>query len=393
MSKDAIAAPRKISEGELNRRWQAVRLMMKENKLDFLLFQSSHSFFHGNLKWFTDMSCPDAYPSTVIFPREDDMTVITHGPRPTTGTSAPPELIPGVKKIITLPMILSMSYSSNFDGEKVVAELAPYKNCRIGIVGMSFMSAFFYKYVTGHLNSVKFEDFTDPVDEIKAVKSDEEIEFIKNTCRLEDALWDYVLTLLKPGVTTSYIRRNLISKSLELGAAYANIAVGAAPGGTAARIMAPDRIIQEGDQIVALIETDGPGDFWGELSRTACLGKISPELEQQFELAKEAQQLTVNLLQPGTPAGVCWDANNAFLRSKGFPEEGRVYAHGQGYDMVERPALDNLEKMKVQANMVIAVHPEVRSEKAQGWVCDDFLVTKSGKAERLHQTPQKIFVL
>ena len=393
MAANTIIQQKNVTGAEQNRRWQAVRKMMQDNKLDFLLFQNHHSLFHGYLKWFTGMSCPDAYPFTVIFPREDEMTVITHGPRPIPGVPSPQESLPGIKKIISFPMILSMSYSSDFDAEIVVRELSLYKNCRIGIVGMSFMPAFFYKYVVEHLNTVQFEDITDSIDEIKAIKSDEEIELINETCRLEDALWDYALTLIKPGVTASYVYRNLVQKNLELGAEYTNIMVGAAPAGTAARIASPDRVIQEGDQFVALIETDGPGDFWGELSRTACLGKVSPELEYQFGLAVEAQKLTVNLLKPGTPAGAFWDANNAFLKSKGFPEEGRIYAHAQGYDMVERPALDRLEKMKVEANMVVAVHPEVKSAKALGWICDDFLVTKKGPAVRLHRTPQKIFVL
>jgi Xaa-Pro aminopeptidase len=394
MAANTKATNTKVSIGELKRRWQATRRMMKEHNLDFLLFQNSHSFFHGYLKWFTDMTCPDAYPSTVIFPRDEDMTIITHGSRPMPGVSNPPGgSLPGVKKRMTLPMILSMSYTKDFDAEVIAKELAPYKYCRIGIVGMSFMSAFFYKYVTEHLSTAKFEDVTDLVDEIKAVKSDEEIDFIKGTCRLEDKLWDYALTLIKPGVTTSYIRRALISKNSELGAEYANIAVGAAPAGTPAIIMLPDRILQAGDQFVALIETDGPGGYWGELTRTACLGKVSPELELQFELAKQAQKLTVDLLKPGTPAGIPWDANNAFLRSKRYPEEGRVYAHAQGYDMVERPALDNLEKMRVQANTMFAVHPMVWSDKAVGWICDNYLVTGKSPPLRLHKTAQKIFVL
>jgi hypothetical protein len=44
-------------------------------------------------------------------------------------------------------------------------------------------------------------------------------------------------------------------------------------------------------------------------------------------------------------------AHNAFLREKGWPEETRLYAHGQGYELVERPAIREDETMEIKANM------------------------------------------
>ena len=70
----------KISEDELNRRWQAVRQVMKDRKLDFLIAQNGMSFFSGNVKWFTAILVGDGYPVTVIFPHDDEIPVIMHGP-------------------------------------------------------------------------------------------------------------------------------------------------------------------------------------------------------------------------------------------------------------------------------------------------------------------------
>jgi Xaa-Pro aminopeptidase len=110
-------------------------------------------------------------------------------------------------------------------------------------------------------------------------------------------------------------------------------------------------------------------------------------------LAKEAQQATLNLLRPGASVAKFWEVNNAFMRKHGYPEENRLYAHGQGYDMVERPCLDPDEPWKIESRMFLAVHPEVKSDQAFGWVCDNYLVKDSGKPEHFHKTPQKIFVV
>ena len=54
--------------------------------------------------------------------------------------------------------------------------------------------------------------------------------------------------------------------------------------------------------------------------------------------------------------------------------------------------MDPYEKMLIQANMDIAVHPMIVSKQAVGWVCEDYLFTNKGY-ECLHKTPQKIFTL
>ena len=66
---------------------------------------------------------------------------------------------------------------------------------------------------------------------------------------------------------------------------------------------------------------------------------------------------------------------------------------GQGYDLVERPAIRFDEPMKLKANMNIVVHPIVATERTFAWVCDNYLVTETGASECLHKMPKRIFEL
>ncbi len=384
-----------ISTAELERRWKAVRAAMKEKGLDFLIVQNSTDILGGYVKWLTDVAPRINYPSTVIFPREEEMTSIWHGPRPPARPGPPSWAIRGVKKRIGVPIIPSLEFSSIFDAEKVVEELAPYGKCRIGLVGMGLISASFYKYVTEHLTAARFEKATDMVDEIKAIKSDEEIRHIRETCKLQDELFAYTLTRVEPGRRDYEIYADVMGKCLALGGQQANIMLGSFPYGKPAEILPPtygNRMIQDGDQFTILLETNGPSGIWTELARTICLGRASPELVEQLELARQAQKVTLDLLKPGANPADIWEANNAFLRSIGYQEERRIYAHGMGYDMVERPSIDPLETMKIKAGMNMAVHPAVISAKANAWLCENYIVTKTGVKECLHKTPQKIFV-
>ena len=77
-----IRIKKRISTNELERRWKATRQVMKENGLDFLIMQNSTAHMDGYVRWFTDMPIGQGYPITVIFPRDDEMTTICHGPLP-----------------------------------------------------------------------------------------------------------------------------------------------------------------------------------------------------------------------------------------------------------------------------------------------------------------------
>ncbi len=189
---------------------------------------------------------------------------------------------------------------------------------------------------------------------------------------------------------------DIMHKCLEMGSTQANIMVGSAPAGTAAKhsgVQFGNRLIEEGDQVALLIESNGPSGFYTELGRTVCLGRVHPELEENLELDQKAQKVTSELLKPGADPPTIWEANNEFMRSIGYPEETRIYAHGMGYDMVERPSIMPGETMKIQAHMNIAIHPAVVSDKAKAGVAENYLISEAGENERLHKTAQKIFTI
>lgn len=385
-----------ISTEELSRRWTAIRQVMGANNIDFLIMQNDNDFLQGYVKWFTDIPAVNGYPTTVIFPKEDEMTVINCGPRLSgpTDLSARSWAYRGVKKMMTAPYFPSLHYSASYDAQLVVEELASYKNCSVGLVGTGQMSLAFGDYLQKHLSSVRISDFTDAVDRIKVIKSDEEIQLIKKTASIQDIAFEKALNFIRPGVRDSEVAAFVQHVVQDLGSEQQLIMAGSAPLGTPCaqlRRHFTHRKIRADDQFILMIEVNGPGGLYAELGRSCVLGKASNELLDAFEVAKEAQKVTLDRLKPGAMPKDLVSAHNAFLREKGWPEETRLYAHGQGYDLVERPAIREDETMKIEANMNITVHPIIASKKLFCWVCDNYLITEKGLSECLHQTPKKIF--
>jgi Xaa-Pro aminopeptidase len=172
--------------------------------------------------------------------------------------------------------------------------------------------------------------------------------------------------------------------------------VASGPQGTAVPFASrhlQNRVISEGDQVSVLIEVNGPGGLYTEIGRIFSVGKPSQELEDAFQVSVEAQELTVSLLKPeADPKEIC-DANNAFLEKNGYFPERRLYAHGQGYDLVERPLIRYDEPMKIKAGMNLTVHPAAVTKSVWGSLTDNYLVTEGGAGPCIHKTPKEIIVV
>jgi Xaa-Pro aminopeptidase len=397
--RDASTDDRKlarISIRELERRWKLVREHMTERGLDALIVQTERDFTGGYVKWFTDV--PAYYPRTVVFHRLDLMSVVEHGAagrRRNPGASDGEN--PGVGEIITTSAFPSINYTQTYDAEVVCDILCRRGYRRVGWVGVTGMPHRFVSYIEMTLSGkVEISDETDFVDRVKAVKSEEEIALIREAAAMQDAVFSKVLGQIKPGM------RDMAVTAL---AQYEGQLRGSEQGiflGMSAKLGEPaffaqrhfqGRTIRPGDHVSLLIENNGPGGFYAELSRTIVLGKASRELIDGFDIVKEAQQHTVRKLKPGASCPEIALAHDEFMKKKGVPPESRVYAHSQGYDLIERPLVRSDETMTLETSMNLVVHPTYATGTMFAHICDNYLITEDGASECLHKTAKKIFEL
>jgi Xaa-Pro aminopeptidase len=250
--------------------------------------------------------------------------------------------------------------------------------------------------LNNQLSGCTFVDATDAIDQIKVIKSPPELELIERTARLQDETIEHLKTVIKPGMRDFEIYAEAQYITSLKGSERQLILVASGPSGTPVPF-APrhfqNRVINEGDQISVLIEVNGPGGFYTELGRIFSVGKPTQEMQDAFGVSLEAQKLSLSLLKPGTDPKKVWDANNTFLEKKGYFPERRLHAHGQGYDLVERPLIRYDEPMQIQAGMNMTVHPTVVSETVWVGVADNYIVTETGVGPCLHKTPKEILVI
>jgi Xaa-Pro aminopeptidase len=173
------------------------------------------------------------------------------------------------------------------------------------------------------LNGSKFVDATEQIDRIKVIKSQEEVELIKQTAQLQDAAMEEVKKSIRPGRRDFEIYAEALHFTALNGSERQLILVSSGPPGTPVPFQPrhfQNRVMKDGDQVSVLIE--------------------------------------LQLLKPGADPKDLWNANNEFLEKNGYFPERRLYAHGQGYDLVERPLIRYDEPMKIKAGMNLTVHPQ-----------------------------------
>ena len=393
---ERIVSP--ISDQELERRWSAVRAGMRERGIDALIMQNTNDWLGGYVKWFTDVPAYNGYPRSVIFPAADLMAVVEMGPRgECRRLDGKDRVNRGVGELFTTNAFTSIAYTGNYQGEIVARELKRRGYRTIGTLAAGHMPYAFMRRIENELaGQAKFVDASDFVDRIKAIKSPEEIALVRKAAHMQDEIFSRVLKQVKPGMRDTEITALTQYEGRLLGSEQGLFLVNSAPLGQRAGFSdrnVQGRTLRAGEHFSLLIENSGPGGFYCEIGRTVVLGKASNELTDGFEAMKEAQAATLALMKPGASCKAIADAHDAFMRKRGLPEELRLYCHGQGYDLVERPLVRVDENMVIERDMNFAVHPGYATNSIFAVICDNYLIGDQGPGACLHQTPKQIFEL
>jgi Xaa-Pro aminopeptidase len=384
-----------VSSSELQRRWTAVRAAMRAQHIDALVVQNSSDWVGGHIRWFSNHPATNGYSSSVVFPLEGAMSFIEQGPFDGVRVANEAEAtLTGIGRRLTTPSYPSVSYSGNYDADIAAAELLKFGAKRVGLVAPGAMYHSFGKRLESVLKGVEVLDATDLVDAIKAIKSEEERALIRQVAAMQDAIMAKVRDFIRPGLKDFEIAAYAQYLGQQLGSEQGIFLCSSAPMGQAASFRPRSmqgRTLERGDVYSLLVENNGAGGYYTELSRMFVLGRASAELRDAHTAVIAAQAFALSLLRPGASAREIYAQHNAYLRERALPEERRLSVHGMGYDMVERPLIRHDEDMRIAEHMAIVCHPGILNERMFVHNTDIYLIESQGPSSCLHRTPKEIF--
>ncbi|MBV0912269.1 M24 family metallopeptidase [Anianabacter salinae] len=383
-----------ISSAEMERRWALARGVMADLGLDALVCQAREDWIGGYVRWLTDVPANNGYPRTVILFADRPMAVVEMGAFGTDRVTDPKvQATRGVSRVLGTPSFHSVVYTIDYDTALVVGAL---RDAGAGRIGLLCPQALPHGLMQGLQAGFETVDATDALDRVKAIKSPEEIALIHETAMLQDKVFAEVCDFIRPGVTDRDVAAHAEVVGRRLGSDQ-GIQLGlSAPIGNPSRFLNRPyqrREIEDGDHMSILIEVSGPGGIYLEIARTMVLGRADDHLLQAFDNVRAAQDHTLSLMKPGADPAAIAQAHDDWMQARGLPPETRLYAHGQGCEMVERPLIRRDETMPLAENMLLAVHPGYDDGRVFAVICDNYMIGHDGPGECLHRTEKKIFEL
>lgn len=308
-------------------------------------------------------------------------------------TGEPMLVVPTLgQKLSALQVSWIQDIRSGGDTGGMVREIAAkirqdgHENAVIGIVGLSGMPYEDYELLRKEFPQVLFTDATRLLNDIRAVKSTEEIEMIRTTTQIADASYELLIDLLRTGMDElegfAEVNKLLTLKGVE------DILILTSKGRAFPCFIAPPGpyVFKDGDHYVFSIEISGPGGYWSQIVRPLCLGKPSPSYERLFEVGKKALDAGVSRLVPGARLGDVARIISAEARDAGY-NTGVWSGHGMGMDLGDGIGIFENSTFELKEGMVITIHPHIISgDGKEGLLLGDtYVITKNG-AENLSRT-------
>ncbi len=369
---------------------------MRDAGCDALVMQNSNDWLGGYVRWFAGAPANNAYPRSIVFPAGGLMSSVGQGPfGGVTDLDGNDALAYGVGRQLFTPSYVSAAYTAEYDADLVLAEIRRLGCRSVGLVAPAAMYHGFGRKIEAGLAAAKVRliDVTGQIDLLKAIKSEEERALIRQTAAMQDEVLARIRAWIHPGLKEFEVAAFAQYAGQQLGSEQGIFIGSSAPAGQAAMFRPrwqQGRELRAGDTLTLLIENNGAGGFFTELSRPIVLGKASQEQHDLWAALLEAQRFTLGLLRPAASCRDIFASYNGFLREKKLPEERRLHCHGQGYDMVERPLVRQDETMAIAAGMCMVVHPGVKNARQFMTIVDNYLIGADGPGECLHRSPKTI---
>jgi len=371
-----LSPQERLSQQELQRRYGLVRAKMKEKDLEVLVVSGIRFVAAaGYLRYLTNWAEPFA-GEVLIVPLEGTPTFLAR-----TGERA---LL--VRNLLGLESIAGSTAAHAAD----VLRKTGYK--RVGLCGLKTMLAEFYVQLTDALPDVAFVESSGILDEIRMIKSEEELVWVKKSANLTDLAYQVFASLVRTGRSESDVFVEVEHAVKQRGAENTYFMMAADPRPVSKFLDLACDTYEPGDLVLFNAEVAGPGGYYTQLERTLSIGTPTKEAEGAYSVCLEALNEGTPLLRPGQKARDVYRAIAGAIQDAGY-HMGLHPGHSQGLDIFERPLIDEKEETELSAGMIIVLHPHVLLPSGGGvWVGETFLVTNEGP-DPLQKSPRDLKII
>lgn len=225
------------------------------------------------------------------------------------------------------------------------------------------------------------------------IKTAEQIEGIKESCKINIAVLDYVAEHIKAGVTTEEIDQWVHEVTTRMGGIAAPLGYDGFPKSVCTSIdnqvchgiPSKDVVLKDGDIINVDVSTIYNG-YFSDSSRMFCIGEVDPEKKRLVDVVKECVELGLEEVKPWGFLGDMAQAVQEHAEKNGYSVVREIGGHGVGLEFHEDPWVGYIGQrgtdMMMAPGMIFTIEPMINMGTADVYVdeSDNWSVyTEDGK--------------
>jgi Xaa-Pro dipeptidase len=363
---------------ELERRYANVRTAMAEKSLDALVVSGSeYTGFEGAVTYLSGFQIVHRY-AYVVVPADGD----------------PYAVFPSEARYVGEHGTAAIEQAfHDRPGELIAARARDAGWQRIGVYGLDYvMPVRDYRALEG-LDVVSFDvEF----DLARAVKSEAELESVRDSVRINQRGFEVFFERYAPGRTAAEVMA--AAEDYFVSEGCGRLTMNMVLTGTDEYARPEFKIARReevlGSFLLPSLEIAGPGMHWVEVSRAIAAADaiLSADTVRMLDAYLEYFEIAKTALRAGT---TCHEAHRAV--SEGFLERGyrlgHVTGHSIGMTMIEHPKIGEGVDTELAEGMVLSMHPHAIAENGEDclYMQETWLVTSAG-GEPLSTLPMQVFV-
>ncbi len=226
--------------------------------------------------------------------------------------------------------------------------------------------------------------------ELRASKSQEEIESMIRAQRISEKALEEVLPIIRPGMTEKEVMAELVYHMLKNGSegnSFDPIVV------TGAKTSMPhgvpgDEVIREGDFVTMDFGSLYNG-YCSDMTRTVAVGHATEEMRHVYGIVLEAQLAGIAAARSGIPGRVIDQAARDVIEKAGYgPYFGHGFGHSLGLDIHEAPSAGPRGEELMAENDLCSAEPGIYLPGKFGVRIEDVMILRKDGAEVITRAPK-----
>ncbi len=242
--------------------------------------------------------------------------------------------------------------------------------------------------------TVEMMPVKDLVEDFRTVKTEDEINIIRNALSLAETAFMGIIDIVKPGITEKELAWALEKKLREAGAdalSFPSI-IASGPNGALPHAIPQDRPVRVNEPLLFDWGCRLNG-YCSDISRTVFIGKPDKTFNTVYRVVSEAKQMAIEAIREGVGSKSIDQIARDHIEQSGFKGKfGHGLGHGVGLAVHEAPRLSPLRDTILKAGMVVTVEPGIYLPDWGGVRLEDLVVVREDGAEVLN-TMEPIKVL